>query len=162
MLRHNASYKESEWWLVMQFQLPSPWTLCGHSLFLSLGQDLPDRGPPTLSHAELRACSWGSVFPPLCFSREQWELGYFSLVCYSIQVLTMPTTFSVPAVSRKDESWVLELLSRGLKWLIEINLKWHCRAQQFMMAIFIYLTILYASCMKRLPWEMTLIYWLLF
>lgn len=103
-----------------------------------------------------------SMFSPPCFSMNNGELGYFSLVYYNVQVLTMPTTFSVPAASRKEESWVLKLLSGGLKWLIEINLKWHCRAQQFMMAIFIYLTILYASCMKRLPWEMTPVYWLLF
>lgn len=137
-------------------------TLYNRSLFLSVGQGLPDRSAHTLSNAELWACSLGSVFSPLCFLHEQCGTSLFlSVVYYGIQVLTIPT-FSVSAVSRKEESRVLQLLSKGLKWLIEINLKWHCGAQQFRMAVFIYLTILHASCIKRLPWEMILVYWLLF
>ena len=111
--------------------------------------------------------NWGHVHLGVCFPTLHltWTMGNFvispSVVYDGIQVLTMPT-FSVPPVSRKEESWVLQLSSNGIKWLIEINLKWYCGAQQCTMAIFIYLTILHASGMKRLPWEITLFYWLLF
>lgn len=94
------------------------------SLLLPAGQGLPAGGstPRPLclensGHVPLVVC------PSPRGSREQGDRPPLSLcVCYGIRVLILPA-FPVRTGHRKEETCVPQLLLKGSKWLIEINLK---------------------------------------
>lgn len=152
---HNASYKDSN----------------GHPLRMPTSVTVVYRVAPALSY--LLGKNFLTQVPTLFKERGVMPLERVSSLrprgqqgawsCLLCGLLRCIQVLSVTPVSRKEERWVSELLSnRSFVWLIEINLKWHCGARHFTMTIFIYLTVLHASCVKRLSWETTLFYWLLF
>lgn len=128
----------------------------GHCFVLSLGQEFPDAGTHALS-SRVVSCPFGACFP-LCASRGR-QGAWSCLPLWSVAAFKCSQSL---LWTEKKNAEYQSYCRTVLKWLIEINLKWHCGARHFAMTIFIYLTMLHASCVKRLSWETTLFYWLLF